>query len=345
LQLGSRPKEGCVARNGRSRDKFSSPMRIHIPNQGSLHCLNFFLSMNNFFPRKVDRFEMIFHPQMVYLQPYALSMLAAWGDYWERQGVPIQFQNLHSTSLAYAWRMGLFNFLRAQYEPTREEHEEAGRFIPLRRIERSSELATFLTDLAPLLHRPEHVQAVQYCLSETIRNVLEHSGGSPAFVCAQYYREANRVSIGVADCGIGVRKSLSTNYTLTSDSHALLEAMKPGVTGAPRGMYGTVDNAGAGLFFTKSIAKASHEYFAIISGTAAFRLRRSRPDQPARLYLDPLHDRHDLYKGLPRWCGTVAAADIGIRPDNSFQRIMAAIREAYASGRPARRHFPTIRFT
>src|SRR5712692_3737028 len=128
-------------------------MRISIPNQGSLHCLRFFLSANNFFPKRVaDRFEVTFHPQMVYLQPYALSMLAAWGDYWEGQGVPIQFENLRSTSLAYAWRMGLFNFLRARYEPTREEHEEAGRFIPLRRIRRSSELATFLTDLAPLLH-------------------------------------------------------------------------------------------------------------------------------------------------------------------------------------------------
>jgi len=234
--------------------------------------------------------------------------------------------------------MGLFNFLRAPYDQTQEEHEEAGRFIPLRRIASSTELATFLTDLAPLLHRPEHTQAVQYCLSETIRNVLEHSGGAPAFACAQYYRQANRVSIGVADCGIGIRKSLSRNYELTSDVHAIMEAMKPGVTGAPRGMYGTVDNAGAGLFFTKSIAKASHEYFTIISGSAAFRLRRSRPYENVSLYLDPQHDRHDLYRDLPRWHGTVAAADIGIRPDNSFEMIMASIRDAYASGRPARRH-------
>lgn len=320
-------------------------MQINIPNQGSLHCLGFFLGANQFFPAKVRRFRVTFHPQMVYLQPYALAMLAAWGDYWAAQGVPIEFENLQSTSLAYAWRMGLFNFLRAPYRESREEHEEAGRFIPLQRIRQSSELATFLTDLAPLLHRPEHTQAVQYCLSETIRNVLEHSGGSPAYVCAQYYRDANRVSIGVADCGIGIRKSLSRNYHLTSDAHAIMEAVKPGVTGAPRGMYGTVDNAGAGLFFTKSIAKASHEYFAIISGNAAFRLRRSHPGERVSLYLDPQYDRHDLYKNLPRWHGTVAAADIGIRPDNSFERIMVAIREAYASGRPARPHTLKIRFT
>jgi hypothetical protein len=282
---------------------------------------------------------------MVYLQPYALSMLAAWGDYWTSKGVKIEFENLGSASLAYAWRMGLFRFLPAQYKPRREEHEEAGRFIPLRRIERSSELATFLTDLAPLLHRPEHAQAVQYCLSETIRNVLEHAGGAPAFICAQYYRQANKVSIGVADCGIGIRQSLSRNYTLSSDADALLTAMRPGVTGAQRGMYGAVDNAGAGLFFTKSIAKASHEYFTMISGTAAFRLRRSRPNEPVVLYLDARHDRHDLYRRLPRWRGTVAAADIGIRPDRSFESIMAAIREAYASGRPARRGAHRILFT
>jgi hypothetical protein len=29
--------------------------------------------------------------------------------------------------------------------------------------------------------------------------VLEHAGGAPAFACAQFYQDAERVSIGVAD--------------------------------------------------------------------------------------------------------------------------------------------------
>ena len=250
-----------------------------------------------------------------------------------QKGVTIRCESLATNGIDYAWRMGLFGFLGVTYTPAREEHEEAGRFIPLRRITTSQELRDFLASVATLLHRPEHAQAVQYSLSETIRNVLEHAGGSPAYACAQYYPKPRRVSIGVADCGIGIRRSLERYYNLQSDGEALLEAMRPGITGAPRGIYGTVDNAGAGLFFTKSIAKSSHEYFAIYSGTAAYRLRRVAKSEDFRLYLDPRHDRHDFFEALPRWAGTVVGLDMGIRRLASFEITMSLIRDAYASGR------------
>jgi len=318
--------------------------RIVIPNQASMHVLKAFLARNDFFPQDATGFDLGFHPRFVYLQPFALSMLAAWGEVFSSRGVPIRCHGMSASGVDYAWRMGLFRFLGVPHEPQRAVHEEAGRFIPLRRIRTGSDVAAFLADVAPLLHRPEHIQAVQYCLSETIRNVLEHAGGAPAFACAQYYPSANRVSIGVADCGIGIRRSLAGYREFATDAEAQLAALRPGVTGARPGMYGAPDNAGVGLFFTKSIAKASHEYFGIISGGAAYRLRRVRSNEQFRLFANPLDDRHDLYEGLPAWKGTVVAVDIGVRRIRSFEATMAAIREAIAPDR-GKQQGPHVRFS
>ncbi|HEV2205725.1 MAG TPA: hypothetical protein VGR36_04260 [Candidatus Acidoferrales bacterium] len=304
---------------------------IQIPNEASVHILRSFLSRNLFFSEDATEFEIAFHPRFVYLQPFALAMLAAWGYDCRQRQIPIRCPNVDTSYVDYAWRMGLFGELGIAYEPKRHIHEEAGRFIPLRRITRGSDVQAFLADVAPLLHRPEHIQAVQYCFSELIRNVLEHAGGAPAFACAQYYHAPRRVSIGVADCGIGLLKSLRRAFNIAEDSDAILEALTPGVTGSPPQMYGSPDNAGVGLFFTKSIAKASGEYFAIFSGTSAFRLRRRRHREQLRLFVDPRADRHDIYQGLPNWHGTVVAVDIGVRQERGFDQTMAAIREAISA--------------
>lgn len=309
---------------------------IQIPNQASAHALHSFLKRNDYFPAGATEFSLHFHPRFVYLQPFSLALLAAWGHYWGQMHVPIHCTTLKSAGVDYAWRMGLFQALGVDYQPERQVHEEAGRFIPLRRIDRGADVQTFLADVAPLLHRPEHIQAVQYCLSELIRNVLEHAGGTPAFACAQYYQGPRRVSIGVADCGVGLLTSLNRAHTFGSHSEAIIEALRPGVSGALPRMYGRPDNAGVGLFFTKSIAKASREYFAIVSGDAAFRLRRGRSAEPFRLYADPNRDRHDLYNNFPEWQGTVVAVDIGVRRARSFDATMRTIRTAIANERPGR---------
>jgi hypothetical protein len=53
-----------------------------------------------------------------------------------------------------------------------------------------------------------------------------------------------------------------------------------------------------------------------------------RDSEEFRLFVNPLHDRHDLYENLPFWKGTIVAVDIGIRRIRSFEQTMAAIRAA-----------------
>lgn len=96
------------------------------------------------------------------------------------------------------------------------------------------------------------------------------------------------------------------------DSVALGLAMRPGITGARAGLYGAPDNAGAGLFITRCMAKGTGGYFFLLSGEAAYRLRRGRDEEELTvLYSDPFAEpRHDLWRFGWHWPGTAVSVEI-----------------------------------
>src|SRR5262249_45193666 len=127
-----------------------------------------------------------------------------------------------------------------------------------------------------------------------------------------------------------------------SDRAAVSLALRPGITGARPGMYGTPDNAGAGLFITRCIAKGSGGYFLLASGNAAYRLRRARtPEQQSLLMEDPLHERHDVWEFQRQWQGTVAALEIRTDQIADFQGYFGWIRDHL----PKRAQRKRIQFT
>jgi anti-sigma regulatory factor (Ser/Thr protein kinase) len=231
----------------------------------------------------------------------------------------------------------LFQHLNIQYTIPMKEHEEAGRFMPLRKVSTHSELSSVIGDVSALLHldqEPDGLAAVRYCVSELIRNVLEHSQSPEgAFVCAQRYfdKEPKRVTIAVADCGIGIQRHLGKAYpeALADGLTALRLAMRPGITGAQKGMYGgTPDNAGAGLFITRAIAKATGGYFVLLSGSGAFRLRRSAKSPAPQLFVDPFDEtKSDRWSLEPAWEGTVAATEIMTDRIPNFPNLFQWIRK------------------
>lgn len=317
---------------------------INIPNQASIHTLKHVLVKNDFFPDSVEKFGLIFHPKFNYVKPFVISMLAAWGDYWLKKGISIECENIGTKSAAYLERMGLFNILKVNMEKEVNKHEPSGRFIPIKKISNNNELRAFMTDVIPLLHAPEHADAVKYCLSEMIRNVLEHAGGSPAFACAQYYPSSQTVSIGVVDCGIGISESLSASFPEKNEKERVLLSLMPGISGVTTSMYSGSDNAGAGLYFTKSIARSTGEYFALVTGEVGYRLRKGKMNESVVLNANPSDDRHDLYDGLPAWKGTIVAIEIGTKDHLPFYEIMNDIRVSY-SGEINKTKRPKIKFT
>src|SRR5205085_1101669 len=125
------------------------------------------------------------------------------------------------------------------------EREEAGRFIPITRVTSNADLKYVITSLIPLLHTEAQVaDPIKYVVSELGRNALEHSR-SPvgAFMCAQYYRDLQRLSIGVADAGIGMLGSMRRSHALNTSEEAILMALQPGITGVTRRIGGNESNA------------------------------------------------------------------------------------------------------
>src|SRR6266851_4695010 len=182
---------------------------LSVPNSATLHQLRRFVDQPRLFRAERGPAVLEFHPQWAHMEPLALAAIAAWGKWWRRQGKEITVKNL-SNHLRYAARMRLFDHLGVHYHPAQVEHEEAGRFLPITQVSRREEVGPVIGDVSALLHLdddPESLAAVQYCVSELLRNVLEHSGSEDgAFVCAHRYTESepHRVSIAVADCGQGI---------------------------------------------------------------------------------------------------------------------------------------------
>jgi anti-sigma regulatory factor (Ser/Thr protein kinase) len=307
--------------------------RLTIPNSATLHAMrSLFAGFDGFEGPEAAALE--FHPGWTHMEPIALAATAAWGAHWRQRGVPVVTRNLDS-HLRYAARMRLFDHVGVDFHPQQVEHEEAGRFLPITQVHDTAGVRGVIADISALLHldeQPDTLAAVQYCVSELLRNVLEHSGsGEGAFVCAQRFPggQVPRVSIAVADCGIGVAAHLGRAHTEAQgkDAVALALALQPGTTGAVPGLYGTAENAGAGLFLTRSIAKGTGGYFAIVSGNAAYRQYRTKaPDKQAELFVDPLLERHNFWQ-VPYWRGTVVALEVRTDWIADFEGFFSWIRQ------------------
>lgn len=214
-----------------------------------------------------------------------------------------------------------------------KEHEPAGRFIPLTQIRTSAELTSFITDMIPLLHlEAEQAKTLGYIVSELVRNVLEHAeAANGALLCAQYYKKSNSIRIGIADTGLGIKATITRSHRADTDLDAIRLALMPGITGTTRREGGTEQNAGAGLFFIKSIASVNRDFFVIYSGAGFYKLLKKGSARNLRLHADPFMDRYASDGVMPAWHGTVVGVDISLDQTEEFSRLLDAIRETYGS--------------
>lgn len=303
-------------------------MKIHIPNSAWLGNIDQFLrSFETSNPKKL---EITTHKEWISVHPLVLSMVAALGLSCGKNRVTSE--HIEAKSKHYLKRMKLFDLLKIETDIEIKEHEPAGRFIPLTQIFNNEELGKFITDIIPLLHlKPEQAQPIRYVVSELTRNVFEHSRSKiGAVVCAQYFKKTNRISIGIADRGVGIKKTISESYFVKKDSGAIRLALTPGITGTTRRIGGTEFNAGAGLFFIKSIAKTNRNFFVIYSGNALYKLLKTPVGKKVHLYGDPNLDKHSGSDTFPYWQGTAVGVDIGLDNKEEFSDLLKLINDTYS---------------
>lgn len=263
------------------------------------------------------------------IHPMVLSMIAALGL--KTNPKNINCEKLEARSKHYLERMGLFDFLHLSSGITMKKHEPAGRFVPLTQIKDSEVLTKFITEVTPLLHlKPKHAEPIRYIMSELIRNVLEHSMSKDgAIVSAQYYQKSNIVRIGIADTGIGIWKSINQSYNPKNDLEAIGLALTPGITGTTTREGGTERNAGAGLFFIKSIASINNDFFVVYSGKAMYKLLK-RTGKKIKLSANPFSDRHSTKNNLPNWEGTVVGIDLSFDTTQEFSLLLKLLNQTFS---------------
>jgi len=307
-------------------------MEIYLPNTAHLGNIDPFLK--SIIMTEPTKLKISFHPKWVSVHPVVIALVASLGQTIRENKGELICAESKALSSNYLIRMGLFNFLGISPPRLVEEHESAGRFIPLKKINSDAKLKQFLDDLVPLLHlveHPEQAEAIKYTVSELVRNVFEHANSKHgAIVCAQYFKTSNKVAIGIVDAGVGIQKNIDAVHNAPTDEEAIRLALIPGVTGTTVNAGGTENNAGAGLFIVKSIAQVNRNFFLLYSGNAAFKLKKTPESSRMTLHADPLADRHSSLTKLPYWQGTVVGIDISLDQTQSFASLLAKIRQFYS---------------
>ncbi len=139
---------------------------------------------------------------------------------------------------------------------------------------------------------------VTYIVGELCDNVFNHAtmGGRSlqgAFTCVQSYPQKNQVQISVGDFGKGIRRTLneSSKYNFSNDQAAIIEALKPGVSG-----HETIrERRGNGLTDILTIARKSGSNFDIRSGCG-------------KIFVRGGHVRHSQHNGMLE--GTLIGFDL-----------------------------------
>jgi anti-sigma regulatory factor (Ser/Thr protein kinase) len=316
-------------------------MRIHIPNSAFLGNIDPFLK--GFDSRNSDSLQITLNPKWTSVHPFVLCMIAALGL--NIKSGNIQVDTLQAKSTPYLIRMGLLKFLNIPYDKAIQEHAAEGRFIPLKQVRTSQELTEFITDMIPLLHSDaEQAKTIGYIITELGTNVLEHSlSENGAILCAQFYQKSNTIRIGIADIGQGIKKAINQSHNATTDLDAIQLALWPGITGTTSKPGGTSRNAGAGLFFIKSIANLNKDFFVIFSGTGFYKLL-TKKTKTISLNADPFKDRHSKSNQFPHWQGTLVGIDISLDQTREYTELLEAIRKIYFSLRKTKSPHKRPRF-
>jgi len=304
-------------------------MKIYLSNSDYLR--NFESFLRSFDPSDPSKLEITTHDRWINVHPVVLTMIAALAR--QLRSKDIFIDEVTAASGHYLARMGLYEAIGKRSPFSISEHEPAGRFIPLTQIHNQMEQSRFITEVIPLLHLPSNrADAIKYTIGELVRNVLEHAKSRHgAFVAAQYYPNANNVRLGICDTGVGIKKTISVSWPARTDLDAIKLALTPGITGKTKREGGTAANAGAGLFFIKSMAMVSRDYLVVYSGSGLYKLtkRDKRTKGFPRLRVNPDRDKHAETNGASYFPGTVVAVDISLNQTREFTELLSVIRSAY----------------
>jgi len=171
----------------------------------------------------------------------------------------------------YLQRMGFHRILGLN-EQNLATNPEIGRFIPISLIQDGDDVADTVNLICELVIRQfkdgaKFIPAMEWAVNELIDNIVIHAESpTPGVVCAQSYPGLNQVSVAICDLGRGIRGSLATTREIKSDTLALEQALKRGVTRDPE------VGQGNGMAGSLEICRANKGSLTLWSGGAIFNM-------------------------------------------------------------------------
>ena len=262
-----------------------------------------------------------------FIEPWALALFTAYGlrihaDF----SIPVTADlDSDNPSNIYISRMGLKHVLESgQSTP---DWDKSSQNTGLHVIRTHHDVTRFVQSAGNLglSTTTDVMDAVEYCMAEIGRNVVQHSYSKIGGVAiAQYFPERRAIQISIADYGKGVFKALKPMYPeLRTDLEGLKLSVLPHVSGAfGAGSLSGSDNAGLGLFFSKEICWRSGGSFWLLSGDALLGVNKNDASGSDR-----------IYRKLRRWDGTSVTIDLPQSGIRDFAETLSTCRTLAAQAR------------
>lgn len=192
----------------------------------------------------------------------------------------------------YLQRMDFFRHCGIHIKEDFNRHGARNRFVALTPIAygASRSVTQLANDIAGVFFPDEDTEEawesgevgaygyVEFAISELGNNVLQHSKAS-GYLMAQYYPNGDTVRIGIADFGIGIRRSFQENsapFAAADDIQAVQLALQPRVSSKEHLELrpGTAVNRGMGLTFLRELSLAAKGNFLVLSGNGYYSLTK-----------------------------------------------------------------------
>lgn len=193
-----------------------------------------------------------------------------------------------SRNISYAGHMGFFRSIADNLTIGKKPGEAMGskNYLPITKIDFRNDfyreknieeaIEKKAVELSKILTQDKELYKIfAYIIREILRNSLEHSKEQCVWICAQHWPYYHMTEIAILDNGIGIRRSLSSNYLyaskIESDEIALQLSLLPGITEK----YGKIqyddewNNTGYGLYMASQLCDRLNGTFSIVSDSKA----------------------------------------------------------------------------
>lgn len=215
------------------------------------------------------------------------SKIRKWIKYRRENGLSTRIKGHDSSGNAHSYlrHLGFFDFIGMDEGNEVGEAQGSMTYLPITKIEKpefdlqtrniqqwydeiTGKVRRFANLLSGTQLETEENRLYRYALREIVRNVFEHSLTNECYLCGQRWVNG-RVEVAVIDEGVGISSSLGRSFKFESEIDALLNAIKPGVSGTTEIVESEniYKNSGFGLYVLEQLV-SSFGWFMLGSGSA-----------------------------------------------------------------------------